>query len=360
MRALNPQRRHGRRPVQIRPDADNALHAYRRAYLEWMGVISLSAHTVRAHDSALQKFIAWCDERGVSAPQEITLPMIERYQKHLYLYRKRDGEALSLGAQLAFLKPIKPWFKWLTRNRYLLMNPASELILPKKPMGLPRAILTISEVEQVLNQCEVGTPLGVRNRAMFEVLYSSGIRRMEAVQLKVWDVDLERGTLMVRHGKGNKDRLLPLGDRACAWLRRYIDDVRPLLETGADDDVLFLYELGGAILPDRLSDLVKRHMHNAGLTYVGSCHLFRHACATHMLEGGADIRFIQEMLGHARLDTTEIYTRVSIAKLKAIHTATHPARLARCAGEDELTPAADTESAQQALLAALEAENDDA
>jgi integrase/recombinase XerD len=240
------------------------------------------------------------------------------------------------------------------------MNPASELVLPKKPMGLPRAILTISEVEQVLNQCEVDTPLGVRNRAMFEVLYSSGIRRMEAVQLKVWDVDIERGTLMVRHGKGNKDRLLPLGERACAWLRRYIEEVRPLLETGADEDILFLYEMGGAIPPDRLSDLAKRHMHTAGISYAGACHLFRHACATHMLDGGADIRFIQEMLGHARLDTTQVYTRVSIAKLKAIHTATHPARLERRSSPDGITPLLDPDRAQQALLAALDAENDDA
>jgi integrase/recombinase XerD len=329
MRKLNPQRRQGRRPTATRSDADNALHQYRRAYLEWMGVISMSAHTVRCHDCGLQKFIAWCDERGVTQPQDITLPMIERYQKHLYHYRKSNGQALSLGSQIAALKPIRPWFKWLTRNRHIGMNPASELILPKKPIALPRSILSLAEVEQILNQCDVDTPLGIRNRAMFEVLYSSGIRRMEAVNLKMWDIDIERGTLMVRHGKGNKDRLLPIGERACAWLRRYIEEVRPLLESGNDDGLLFLYELGGAIPPDRLSDLVKRHMQNAGIAYVGSCHLFRHACATHMLEGGADIRFIQEMLGHVSLDTTQVYTRVSINKLKAIHTATHPARLQR-------------------------------
>lgn len=339
MRALNPQRRHGGKPVSApRPDADNPLHLYRRAYLEWMGVISLSAHTVRSHDCGLQKFIAWCDERGVTQPQEITLPMIERYQKHLYHYRKSNGEALSLGAQVVFLKPIRPWFKWLTRNHYIGMNPASEVVLPKKPSSLPRAILTVEEVEQVLNQCDVATPLGIRNRAMFEVLYSSGMRRMEVVHLKMWDVDTEHGTIMVRHGKGNKDRMVPIGERACAWLRRYLDEVRPLLESGDDDGIVFLYELGGAILPDRLSDLAKRHMQNAGLAYVGSCHLFRHACATHMLEGGADIRFIQEMLGHARLDTTQVYTRVSIAKLKAIHSATHPSSLARRKRPDDPTP----------------------
>jgi integrase/recombinase XerD len=355
MRALNPLRRQGGKPIPPpRPDADNPLHLYRSAYLEWMGVISMSAHTVRCHDSGLLKFIAWCDERGLTQPQEITLPMIERYQKHLYHYRKSNGQALSLGSQIAALKPIRPWFKWLTRNRYIGMNPASELVLPKKPSSLPRSILSLAEIENILNQCDVGTPLGMRNRAMFEVLYSSGIRRMEAVQLKLWDIDIERGTLMVRHGKGNKDRLLPLGERACAWLRRYIEDVRPLLESGNDDGILFLYELGGAIPPDRLSDLVKRHMQNAGVPYVGACHLFRHACATHMLEGGADIRFIQEMLGHVCLDTTQIYTRVSIDKLKAIHTATHPARLERVRGDQDDLAGCGIGDEAQALLDALD------
>jgi len=355
MRILNPQRRRGGKPISPpRPDAENPLHLYRRAYVEWMGVISMSHYTVRAHDTGLQRFIAWCDERGLTQPQEITLPIIERYQKHLYHYRKGNGQALSLGSQLALIKPIKPWFKWLTRNHHIGMNPASELILPKKPSSLPRAILTIAEVEQVLNQCEIDNPLGLRNRAMFEVLYSTGIRRMEAVNLQIWDIDTERGTLMVRHGKGNKDRLLPVGERACAWLRRYIDEARPLLETGNDDGILFLYELGGAILPDRLSDLVKRHMQNAGIAYVGSCHLFRHACATHMLEGGADIRFIQEMLGHAQLDTTQVYTRVSIDKLKAIHAATHPARLERVRVDQDGTAGTSDRDDAQALLDALD------
>ncbi len=354
MRALNPQRRHGKRPTLVKPDANNPLHLYRLAYLEWMNVLSMSMHTVRCHDSGLQKFITWCDERGLIQPQEISLPMIERYQKHLYHARKSNGQALSLGSQLALLKPIKPWFTWLTRQHHIGMNPASELVLPKKPMALPRAILSISEVEQVLNQCDVSNPLGIRNRAMFEVLYSSGVRRMELVQLKIWDIDLERGTLMVRHGKGNKDRLLPIGERACAWLQRYIDEVRPLLESGNDDGLLFLYELGGAILPDRLSDLVKRHMQNAGIHYTGACHLFRHACATHMLEGGADIRFIQEMLGHASLDTTQVYTRVSIGKLKAIHSATHPARLTRLGGVQDGLLAEDAENDAQAFLEVLD------
>jgi integrase/recombinase XerD len=149
------------------------------------------------------------------------------------------------------------------------------------------------------------------------------------VGLKLHEVDTERGALMVRLGKGAKDRLLPIGARACAWVNKYRDEVRPLLAIGHDDQSLFLDDDGAAFEPGRLGDLVKRHLQAAGIHQQGACHLFRHACATHMLENGADIRFIQVMLGHEKLTTTQIYAQVSIAKLKEIHDATHPAKLNR-------------------------------
>jgi len=181
----------------------------------------------------------------------------------------------------------------------------------------------------VLNQADPATHADIRARAILETLYSTGIRRMEVVNLKLHDVDTERGSLMVRLGKGAKDRLVPIGGRACAWVARYRDEVRPLLAMGHDDHTLFLDDDGQPYEPGRLGDLVKRHLEAAGVTQPGACHLFRHACATHMLENGADIRFIQAMLGHEKLTTTQIYAQVSLTKLKEIHEATHPARLHR-------------------------------
>ena len=141
--------------------------------------------------------------------------------------------------------------------------------------------------------------------------------------------------MMVRLGKGAKDRLVPIGARACAWVAKYRDEVRPLLAIGHDDHTLFLDDDGSAYEPGKMGDLVKWHLEAAGIRQSGSCHLFRHACATHMLENGADIRFIQAMLGHEKLTTTQIYAQVSLAKLKEIHEATHPARLVRRpTGED--------------------------
>jgi hypothetical protein len=147
-----------------------------------------------------------------------------------------------------------------------------------------------------------------------------------------FDLDQERGTLMVRQGKGKKDRMVPIGERAIAWLARYLNEARPQLVLPPDPGTLFLTQEGEEISCHRLTQLVRDYVQRADLGKSGACHLFRHTCATLMLEGGADIRYIQEMLGHVELSTTQIYTQVSIRKLKAVHTLTHPgAKLERAA-----------------------------
>ena len=227
---------------------------------------------------------------------------------------------------------------------------------------LPRNVLTVKEAEAVLAVPDVQTPTGIRDRAMLEVLYSTGMRRMELMQLQVFDLDAERGTVLIRLGKGKKDRMVPIGERAIAWVEKYRDDVRPELATGADDGTLFLTHLGEAFTPNRLTQLVREYVQAAEIGKSGSCHLFRHTMATLMLENGADIRYIQAILGHAELSTTQIYTQVSIRQLKAIHSATHPARLPG-AGATKTPEATATAhgplNAAAALLMALDAEADD-
>ncbi len=223
---------------------------------------------------------------------------------------------------------------------------------------MPKTILSVQQVETILNQSDPTTLLGVRNRAIMEVFYSTGIRRMELMHLKLYDVDTERGTLMVREGKGRKDRFIPIGARACAWVDKYLVEVRPEIVAGFDDQTLFLDDFGRPMSARFLGDLMRRHVEAAGITTPGACHVFRHAMATHMLENGADIRFIQAMLGHANLETTQIYTQVSMT-MKEIHNATHPARLTRLqaaetvAGRSECPP--DETSETTAFLEALRA-----
>jgi integrase/recombinase XerD len=357
-----------RRRVSAEPGAlaHNALTRYQAAFHEWEAVVAYSPRTIEAQRHAIGRFIAWCDERGLAKPQDITRPILERYQRHVYHHRKANGQPLTVSAQLGLILPLQAWFKWLTKQNHILYNPAADLDLPTRPKALPKGLLSIAQIEDVLNGCDVSKPEGLRMRAMLEVLYSTGIRRFELAGVKLFDVDVERGALMVRQGKGSKDRLVPIGERACAWVDKYLRELRPELATSADDYTLFLDDDGCGFTPERVGELVKRQLTAAGIEHPGACHLFRVACATHMLENGADIRFIQSLLGHAKLDTTQIYTLVSLAKLKEVHNATHPARLHRVTDtlQDANTAppsadraAADTDGAAT-FLAALQREHD--
>lgn len=330
------ERRRRRAPASD-PRDPHGMAAWLVRYLEWLRSHNYSEATVANREAYLGLFLAWCEDRGLTRPNEITKPILERYQRHLYHYRKPNGQPLSFRSQYSRLIPVRAFFKWLTRQNLLLYNPASELELPRLEHRLPKHVLTASEAEAVLSQPDTNDPLGVRDRAILETLYSTGMRRMEVVNLALYDLDLERGTLMVRQGKGKKDRMVPIGERAAAWIEKYRADVRPGLVMEPDCGTLFLTADGERLSPNGMTSLVRGYVVAADLGKRGACHLFRHTMATLMLEGGADIRFIQQMLGHVKLETTQIYTQVSIRQLKEIHTATHPsaklegrrARLAR-------------------------------
>ena len=227
---------------------------------------------------------------------------------------------------------MRSWFKWLAQQRHVLHNPASELQLPKLPHRLPKYVLNVQEAEAILNTTNVRQLFGLRDRAMLETLYSTGIRRMELINLQLPDLDIERGVITVRLGKGQKDRVVPIGARALAWTEKYIAEARPDLVTNETERALYLTKFGEPFSASSVSQLVGAYVAKANTGKTGSCHLFRHTMATLMMDNGADLRFIQEMLGHAKLDTTQIYTRVSVAKLKQVHDHTHPARLDRGKG----------------------------
>ena len=217
----------------------------------------------------------------------------------------------------------------MARQRIVLHNPTAGVELPRAEKRLPRHTLSLRQVEAVLAQVDVRRPLGVRDRAMLETLYSTAVRRAELVGLERSDVDRERGLVLIRCGKGKKDRFVPIGRRALGWIDRYVAEVRPALAGGASTGALFLSSTSGRIHPNYFSWRVKRYFRAAGIDYPGACHLFRHSAATLMLENGADIRYLQALLGHESLRTTQVYTHVSIAKLCEVHRRTHPARLSR-------------------------------
>ena len=324
----------GRRRAPLKPkapvgdvrDPDSLYHHLLR-YLAYLTERNYSEHTVSHRDPSLRKFIEWAFERGLTKPSEIDRPILERYQRHLFYYRKSNGDPLSVRSQNLRLAPIRYWFQWMAKQGHLLYSPAADMELPRAERCLPKAILTAKEAEAVLAVPDVGNVLGLRDRAILETFYSTGMRRMELIGLTVYSIEPERGTVMIRQGKGKKDRLIPIGERAMLWIQTYLDRARPELVTGKDDGTLFLNSFGEPFLPVPMTNLMRSYVERSGVNKPGSCHLWRHSMATLMLENGADIRYIQAMLGHAAISTTQIYTQVSIRHLKDIHTATHPAKL---------------------------------
>jgi integrase/recombinase XerD len=270
----------------------------------------------------LKVFLAWAAERDLKHAAQVTRPILEAYQRALWRSTKANGQRVGWSTQRTRLGVLKDFFRWLTKQNVILHNPASELELPRMEKRLPTAALTLTQVEALLAVPNVADPLGVRDRAMLELFYSCGLRRAELCRLELTDLNTERRTLTIRRGKGKKDRVVPVGARAVAWLERYLKEVRPRLSLDTRTPAFFLTGYGDAFNPDVLSRMTADWMKAAGLK--GSCHLLRHTCATHMLEGGADIRYIQQLLGHEKLETTAIYTEVTIRQLQEVHARCHP------------------------------------
>jgi integrase/recombinase XerD len=295
------------------------------AFEVWLGVHGYTASTIESRRRAIVFFVTWLAERNITRPVEVTFAMVERYQRHLFHLRKPNGQPLTLRSQAQRLTPLRAFFKWATRQHVCAVNPAAELELPRTEQRLPKPALTIAEAEAVLAVPDLSTLTGLRDRAMLEVLYSTGMRRAELAGLHLHDIDVERRTVLIRQGKGRKDRMIPIGARALDWIDRYTTTVRALWAPSPDPGVLFLTVDGTAVSLHRLTTLMRSYVTASGVAKEGSCHLFRHTTATLMLEGGADIRHVQQMLGHVNIATTQIYAQVTIHHLQAIHTATHPA-----------------------------------
>jgi len=187
-----------------------SIGAYGVEYCEWLIMRDYSSQTVKIRRHYISYFADWCEQRGLLEPSEVTKPVIERYQKWLFHYRKKDGKPLSFRSQHSQLVPVRALFKWLARQNYILYNPASDIDLPRLPKRLPHNVLSVAEVEAVLHHIDVGDPMGIRNRAILETFYSTGMRRKELTNLGVYDVNFEQGTVLIREGKGKRTGLFRL------------------------------------------------------------------------------------------------------------------------------------------------------
>lgn len=294
-------------------------------HLLWLETHNYAEKTVLIRTIYIGDFVEWCRQRELVDIEKINRSILEQYQRDLFTRRQPNGKMLSFATQRNRLVPLRTLFRWLVRQDYLEHDPASLLEMPRMERRLPKHTLTAKEANKVLDQPDITQPLGIRDRAILEVLYSTGMRRGELAGLVVNDFDFEMELVHVRQGKGRKDRLVPVSKRAMDWVGRYIQMARPqFTRHNIYTDRLFVGQCGDPVTLGHLSHMVTQYIKSSGIRKTGSCHIFRHTAATLMLNNGADIRFIQQLLGHSDLSTTQIYTQIAVGKLKEVHSKTHP------------------------------------
>jgi len=277
----------------------------------------LSRNTLESYRRDLHKFSAWLEKQRGASLLQTTHADIQGFLAHLVSEQK--AKATSTSRAISSLKRL---FRYLLRQNKVDTDPTLQIATPKLPRSLPKS-LTEQDVEQLLNAPDVDTPLGMRDRTMFEVLYATGLRVSELVTLRIAQVSLDMGVVRVM-GKGSKERLVPLGEEALDWLRRYLAEGRTVLLAGKVSDALFVTARAAAMTRQMFWYLIKRHAKHGGLNKSLSPHTLRHAFATHLLNHGADLRVVQLLLGHADISTTQIYTHVARERLKQLHAKHHP------------------------------------
>ena len=292
-------------------------------YLKHLKILGRSYYTIRKAKYGLRDFTRFLEQEGVDRIENLTRDIMEEYQQDLAFRLTAKGSLLSLRTQQDRLSCAKGFTRFLKDRDFLVSDPGDMIRLPKQPRRLPKVILNPKEVKQMLHAPDTRTNPGYRNRIMLEILYDTAIRRMELSNIKISDLDLNAGYIRIQ-GKGDKERVVPVSQAICEMVRNYIMVVRPAFLNGDDPGYLILNRWGGKMDPNGVWAVVKRCAHLAGIKKNVSTHTFRHTCATHMLKNGAPVRHIQEMLGHASLESTQIYTRVTINDLKEIHAKYHP------------------------------------
>lgn len=291
-----------------------------------------SPHTVRSYTNDLLQFVEWMQsELLIKSRQDwdkVTYLMIRRYLGHL---SAKDYNRRSIVRKLSCLKSF---YKWMEREGFVKSNPAAQVLSPKTPRPLPD-VLDLAEVEMLLALPDKATAFGMRDRALLEVLYATGMRVAEAAALSLGDVDWQsgrrgEGELRVRHGKGDKERIVLLGRPAMSALKEYVQGARPTLmrrrknELAAVTEAVWINSRGLRLSGHAIYMLVLGYTERSGIRKKVTPHTLRHSFATHLLEGGADLRVVQELLGHISLSSTQIYTRVNVGHLKRVYEATHP------------------------------------
>ena len=296
------------------------------AFIEDCRSCDYNLGTLAGYRKDINIFIKWAWHQNCLTPSDVTPDLLEAYQQYLMNYRTRYNTPLKASTRKTYLMRLKALLNWLSKQGIIEYSPSESIILPKMVVTLPK-VLSVAEMERLLASVDVHSPYGVRDKAILETLYSTGIRSIEAANLTPDNIDFDSGWVMIRQGKFKKDRRIPIGDTAMNWLTQYLNYERPKSKRSKQYTQVFLSVQSHPFTAKGVSALVSRYLKQSGLRKQGGSHLIRHTMASHMLQNGADIRYIQQMLGHSSLSSTQIYTQVQDRDLKTEHRAKHPAKL---------------------------------
>ena len=300
-----------------------SFEAHLGAFLEDLAARNYAASTIRTNREVLHLLFAFLKAQRVRDVRAVREDELVAFARHLAERETRWRTPMSPSTQALYIGVVRGFFAWLDAHSLILRNPAAELELPKtKP--LPRGILSEAQARRLMTTPDPWTLWGLRDRAILETLYGTGLRLRECQRLRLGDLDLAGRTLLIRDGKGRKDRIVPLAARAAAAVDLYLREARPRMLRDSRVRELFLSFRGRPLSQTALSLALHAYGRRAKIPGPVSPHVLRHTCATHLLQGGADIRHVQALLGHKNLDTTALYTRVAVKDLRQVLEKRHP------------------------------------
>lgn len=303
---------------------ENTIKPWIDTYIRSLEIRHLAQRTITETRRKLGLFTRYLEHQGIAHSDGITKDIVLIYQSELFQTLTAKGKPTTPGHQNSMLCAVKQLTRFMYERGGLVSDPCRDIPYAKQAKRLPRGILTPAEARKIIKAPDIKTAIGYRDRAILEVLYTSGIRKEELNTLTVHDVDYREGLLRINHGKGGKDRIVPLGKIACRYLENYITAVRPGLIKEPANPHLFLSLRGGRLSKNMVWELVKKYAQKAKIRKNVHPHTFRHTCATAMIKNKADINTVRKLLGHASLTTTQIYTHLTITDLKAAHKRCHP------------------------------------
>lgn len=293
-------------------------------FLEELQIRNYSERTITDYGYHLNLWQKFLERKRMTGLSQVTDATIADFQRWLFYLPTRHGAARGVLNQNTVLAALKGFFRFLKAEGLIARDPAAALAYARQPSSLPRNVLTPEEANRILDQVDTTTPLGRRDRAILEVFYATGIRKEELRGVVLSDVDLEQGLVRITLGKGARDRVVPLGTKAARALNDYLQRGRPQLLGQGHTDRLFVSYRGHPLDPHTLGELVKKHAQSAHVKKLVTPHVWRHTCATHLVQNHASLRHVQDLLGHRSVSTTERYLRLTITDLKEAHAKFHP------------------------------------